>query len=278
MSCPQNRSDAEATGSKRSAVPPVSAWLQSGFHRFLRPYLRRHFDGIALHQESYAASDLPLGQPAIIYCNHPSWWDPLIAHYLNAELFSPRQFYAPIDAAALQHYRVFAKLGFYGIDLTSTSGTADFLRTSLAILDSDSTALWITPEGRFSDVRDSGASLMPGLAHLCTKLQSGAVIPTALEYTFWEERLPLCVVLLGQPLDPAACRQWDKRRWNEVLSDRLRQTQQQLASSVIAREAAAFRPLLRGRAGAGGIYDAMRRLRCWASGKRFRPEHGEKLR
>lgn len=273
-----NRSDAEVSGSKRPLVPPVSAWLQNGFHAFLRPYLRRHFDCIALHQASFAASTAPAGQPTIIYCNHPSWWDPLIAHYLNAELFSPRQFYAPIDAAALQRYRVFEKLGFYGVDLKSTSGTAAFLKISLAILGRGNSALWITPEGRFSDVRDSSASLMPGLAHLCTKLQNGAIIPAALEYTFWEERLPLCVVLFGEPVHPAACRDWNKRRWNEALAQRLRQTQQQLADSVIAREATSLRPLLRGRAGAGGIYDAMRRLRCWASGKRFRAEHGERLR
>lgn len=258
--------------------PAVAGWLQGGFHAFLRPYLRRHFHCIALHRESYPASEVQPGQPMIVYCNHPSWWDPLIAHYLNAELFAPRQFYAPIDAAALQQYQVFAKLGFYGVDLNSSSGAAAFLKTSLAILRSPQTTLCLTPEGRFCDVRDRSEPLMPGLAHLCTKLHSGAVIPVALEYVFWEERLPVCIALFGEPLDRADCQSWDKRRWNDALAGRLRQTQDRLADSVIARDRAMIRPLMCSRGGAGGFYDWMRRLKSWSKGKRFRPQHGDQFR
>lgn len=265
--------------------PVVSTALQSGFHAFLRPYLRRHFDCIGVHRDSslFPESDLNAAGftgagPLLLYTNHPAWWDPLIAHFLNRQLFAPRQFYAPIDAAALQQYRVFGKLGFFGVELGTTSGAAEFLRTSMAILESPHTALWITPEGRFADPRDHAAPLMPGLAHLCTKLTAGAVIPLALEYVFWQERLPLCLVKFGEPLEPAAAPGWEKSQWQAALTERLRQTQRQLATSVIARDAAAIRPLLLGRSGAGGMYDTMRRLRSWLGGKRFRSRHGEHFR
>src|SRR5690606_8927734 len=121
-----------------------------------------------------------------------------------------------------------------------------------------------TPEGRFCDVRDRSQPLMPGLAHLCSKLSSGRVIPMAMEYAFWQERLPLCLVMFGQPIDPAQAsdlaeqgQAWDKQDWNARLTDALRQTQDRLAESVIARDAAAFQPLLCGRGGAGGLYDFM---------------------
>lgn len=273
-------SDAEESqtpAAQSNIAPPVPTWLQVGFHRFLRPYLRRHFHCVGMHRASYCPSDLLHGKPVIVYGNHPSWWDPLIAHYLNAELFAPRQFYAPIDAAALQQYRVLEKLGFFGVDMQSASGAAAFLKTALAILQSPQTVLWITPEGRFCDPRDLTAPLMPGLAHLCTKLQSGAVIPLASEYVFWDERLPLCLVMFGEPLQPAVCQTWDKQRWKETLASRLRQTQRRLAESVIARDPAAIRPLLCGRGGAGGLYDTMRRMKCWISRKPFRPEHGNRF-
>lgn len=141
--------------------------------------------------------------PLIIYGNHPSWWDPLIAHYLNLKLLSPRQFYAPIDAAALAKYAVFAKLGFYGVNLASHSGAAAFLKQSMSILEHPQTSLWLTPEGRFCDCRDHTAPLMPGLSHLCAKLRRGLVVPMAIEYLFWEERLPECLVYFGTPLDVA---------------------------------------------------------------------------
>lgn len=280
------------SGHANVTPPPTSAWIQKGFHGFLRRYLKRHFCLIGLDRSGYhpavAAPDDHSGEPVIVYANHPAWWDPLIAHYLNDVLFSPRQFYAPIDGEALKQYRVFEKLGFYGIDLRSTSGAADFLRTSMSILKADDTSLWITPEGRFCDPRDASAALMPGLAHLCTKLttlqdsdgngRGGRVIPLALEYLFWEERLPVCIVRFGQPFRPAEHTLWDKPTWNAKLNERLRQTQQELASAAILRDPAAFESLMIGKVGAGMFYDTMRRLKSWMKGEKFRAEHGERIR
>ena len=257
--------------------PPVTAWFQGGFHAFLGTYLRRHFHSIALANDGWQPSALVGSEPLIVYANHPSWWDPLIAHYVNLVLFKPRQFYAPIDASALEKYRVFAKLGFYGVNLASHSGAAAFLNQSMAILRHPATSLWITPEGRFCDCRDQSATLMPGLPHLCTKLTRGSVVPMAMEFVFWEERLPECLVRFGTPLCPDEQTLTDKSQWAIALTNGLRSAQQQLAADSIARDAAKFTPILHGRSGAGGTYDFMRRVKSLVRREKFRPEHGEKL-
>jgi len=278
--------------SAEETPPPTSQWIQQGFHAFLGRYLRRHFHCIGLQGDGFDPSSVtdPLGEhvPTIVYANHPAWWDPLIAHYLNHLLFQRRQFYAPIDADALSRYRVFEKLGFYGINLKSTSGAAAFLKTSMSILRGQQTALWITPEGRFCDARDHGAALMPGLAHLCSKLSVAdehdspqrrwRVIPMALEYAFWDERLPVCMVRFGQPFEAATCQGWGKPQWNLRLAERLRENQTALAQSVIARNPAAFKSLMVGKVGAGFLYDSMRRVKSWLNRERFRAEHGEHFR
>ncbi len=215
--------------------------------------------------------------PLIVYGNHPSWWDPLIAHYVNKLLFSPRQFYAPIDASALAKYRVFAKLGFFGIDLGSRCGAVSFLETSDAILNLADTSLWITPEGRFCDVRDATAPLMPGLSHLCARMQNGQVVAMALEFVFWEERLPECLVRLSSPLLPEQLSGLSKAEWTDRLTTTLRETQHQLAVDSIGRNAAKFAPLVRGGSGAGACYDWMRRSRAWVTGESLNVRHGEKL-
>ena len=97
--------------SKTTSVPHVAGWFQNGFHRFLRRYLKRHFHTIAIDRDSRSSLIVDDDQPLIVYGNHPSWWDPLIAHFLNRSLFPNRQFYAPIDADALEQYKVFANLG-----------------------------------------------------------------------------------------------------------------------------------------------------------------------
>jgi 1-acyl-sn-glycerol-3-phosphate acyltransferase len=257
--------------------PPVTHWLQNGFHRFLNRYLRRQFHAIGLAAASRVETTIVEDEPLIVYVNHPSWWDPLIAHFLNRELFPNRQFYAPIDGKALEQYSVFSKLGFYGVRSDTSRGAADFLRVSRDILATRGTSLWLTPEGRFADVRDRDASLMPGLSHLCHSMSHGTVLPIALEYVFWDEKLPVCLALQGQMIRVAEFANHSKSMWGELLTDRLRTAQDELGQLAIARHSVPFDDLLVGHRGAGGVYDFMRRMKSRLSGKTFQAEHGDQF-
>jgi 1-acyl-sn-glycerol-3-phosphate acyltransferase len=268
-------------GSRRDdrelAVSKPAAWFLSGFHRFLRPYLKRHFHSIAIEHARRPAVDFASGTPLIVYANHPSWWDPLIAHYLHQTLFPDRHFFAPIDAAALEQYRVFEKLGFYGVRLSSTSGAAAFLKTSQSILADPDSAIWITPEGRFADPRDHSAELMPGLAHLCQRTQHAVVLPLALEYVFWDERLPVCLVTLGEAAHTGEHPEWSKPDWARHLTAALRDSQHRLAELTKARDSRPFDHLLLGTRGSGWVYDTCRRIKAVLTGQRFRAGHGDQF-
>lgn len=261
----------------KAEIPHVSGWLQNGFHRFLGHFLKRHFHAIGIESQSRCETLIDPSQPLIVYGNHPSWWDPLLAHFLNRKLFPDRQFYAPIDAEALQQYRVFGKLGFYGIELDQPKGAAAFLRQSVAILQAGETSIWLTPEGRFADARDHDAALMPGLAHLCTRIKSGCALPLAMEYVFWEERLPVCLVALGSPQFVEQHPDWKKDQWGEQLQHQLRSTQNRLKQLAIARRSQPFDNLLRGNAGAGWFYDFFRRLKFWHPQTKTRLQHGDQF-
>tara|TARA_R110002049_G_scaffold72490_1_gene187003 strand:- start:116126 stop:116920 length:795 start_codon:yes stop_codon:yes gene_type:complete len=259
-------------------LPPVSNWLQDGFHRFIRPLLRRHFHAIAIERESLNQLGCIDASPVIVYANHPSWWDPLVSHFLNRVLFSPRQFYAPIDAEALQKYRVFGKLGFYGVKMSTTHGAASFLKQSRRILDHPQTAIWMTPEGKFADPRDHSTTLMPGLSHLSSRMENGHIIPLALEYVFWDERLPVCLTKLGQPFDVAANDLLTKPEWATALTDRLRQTQRDLAALSTQRCSDPFESLLSGAKGGGLVYDSFRRAKSIVKRQAFDSSHGEQFK
>lgn len=239
--------------------------------------MQRHFHTIAVDRESLAALGAVADAPLLVFGNHPSWWDPLVAHFVCRQCLGGRQFYAPIDASALERYRVFARLGFFGVELNHRRGAAEFLRTSLAILSQPRGSLWLTPEGRFADVRDVSAEFQPGIAHLCTRMPSNVVVlPMAVEYVFWDERLPECLLRFGQPIRCGEFSELDKTAWQAKLFAALRETQASLATASIARNPEPFEPLLSGKRGAG-VYDHFRRLRHFFEGSRFRAEHGEKF-
>ena len=52
------------------------------------------------------------------------------------------------------------------------------------------TVLWVTPHGRFADARERPLALKPGVGHLAATLGRGAILPMAVELTFWDERTP----------------------------------------------------------------------------------------
>ena len=244
----------------------------------MQSYLKRHFHAIAVDQRSRLNNTIPIDTPLIVFANHASWWDPLIAHFLNQTLFAPRQLYAPIDAKALERYKVFEKLGFFGVDLETKSGAAKFLKVSDAIFKADTAAaLWMTPEGQFADARNYQLPLMPGLAHLCSRRTTGVALPLAMEYVFWNERLPLCLVKLGTPIEITHHVDWDKPQWNHHLHSQLRETQSELAELSIGRDSDPFDNLLSGKKGTGFLYDSFRRAKSLISGRKFQAAHGEQF-
>ena len=76
--------------------------------------IRRSFHVFAVDLSSFDYASLDKQVPLAIYSNHPGWWDPIVGMLLCQDYFKDRIFYAPIDADALQKYRVFQKLGYFG--------------------------------------------------------------------------------------------------------------------------------------------------------------------
>lgn len=270
----------ESDNASSTSIPTNHDWLVKGFLGYARRMMRRQFHVFAVVDEIIKHLQLAPTTPLIVYSNHPGWWDPIVGGLLRAEYFPDRKLFAPIDQQALENYRVLAKMGFYGIDLATMHGAAHFLRVSRAILQTQQSSLWLTPEGRFSDVRDHSLALMPGLAHLVSQTPNVVAIPLAIEYPFWEERLPEALAMFGEPLvqDPQVnSNPQSKKEWHQRLTNNLRETQNQLASLSINRSTEKFRILLTSRGKVLSVYDRMRSLAARIRGKAFRVEHSSKF-
>src|SRR4051794_37838764 len=149
------------------ALPRISPLLLGWFTWYCRGYLGRHFHSLRISRAGLPPEtrDIPL----VIYTNHASWWDPLVGLVLKEAFFTERALYAPIDAGMLARYRMFAKLGFFGVEQHSRRGAVQFLRASEVILQSPRNILAVTPQGRFVDVRERPVRFQPGLGHLATR-------------------------------------------------------------------------------------------------------------
>ena len=237
-----------------SLTPVIPNLLLNWFTWSSRRYLRRHFHSLRVSRSGPPpASALPL----VLYSNHASWWDPLVCLVLKREFFPERRAFAPIDAAALERYRMFRKFGFFGVEQGARRGAVQFLRTAEAVLREPNHILALTPQSRFADARERPVRFQGGLGHLATRLQRAAFVPMAAEYVFWEERLPEILVRFGEPVEiqPPEGAAFDAKYWTTLFEQKLTATQEALSVEAQRRNPDDFQMVLRGGAGQGGVYD-----------------------
>ena len=272
----RHRTPIAGTGVRPDFSPPVMARRSPFFVRLFRRhvkrcYLARDFHAVRLSRNG-RPGEVPDG-PLIVVLNHPSWWDPLIALALT-ELLPDRAHYAPMDADALARYRIFERMGVFGIELNTMRGAREFLRTSRSILARPRTALWITPQGRFADVRERPPGVQPGVAHLAHRLERAVILPLALEYPFWEERHPEALARFGPAIVVERGTDRTVEEWRTCIEAALARAQDALLSEARHRGPDAFETLVNGKAGFGGVRDRSLSSRARYLGAHFRAGFG----
>jgi 1-acyl-sn-glycerol-3-phosphate acyltransferase len=262
--------------SDSKTLPRVSPLLLRWFTWYCRGYIRRHFHSLRVSLAGHPPDTR--GLPLVIYTNHASWWDPLVGLVIKDTFFADRALFTPIDAAMLARYRIFARLGFFGVEKASRRGAVQFLRTSEAILESPSHLLAVTPQSRFADARERPVKFQAGLGHLATRVECAVFLPMATEFVFWEERLPEILVRFGEPVEVRRERAtaFTHDYWTALFEQKLEANQDALSLQAQRRNASEFKMLLLGGAGQGGVYDLWRGLKARLHGETFTKEHGTK--
>ncbi len=243
-------------------VPEISPTLLALFSRYAGWYVGKHFHAVRILAPLPAPNDST--KPLVVFLNHAAWWDPLVCLILWRQFFANRSAYAPIEAAALDRYRFLKRLGFFAVEAGTIRGAANFLTTSAAILEKEESALFLTPQGKFADVR-TPLVLAGGIDRLATRAPGAVYLPLAIEYSFWEERKPEVLLAFGEAA-PAAS--------GPPLADRLAQLQARLAAAAARRQPNEWTILRKSRSGVSLPFDLWRGLRARLRGEAFRADHG----
>jgi 1-acyl-sn-glycerol-3-phosphate acyltransferase len=200
--------------------------------------LLRHFHSVRLSRSRRPNLTAARQRPLLVYCNHPSWWDPLVCMQLAGHLLPGRRHFAPIEIAALRRHRWLPRLGFFGVDPESASGARRFFEQAAHILEQPDATLWVTACS-LADPRKRPLELYPGLGHLAARARHAVLLPLALEYPFWAEPLPEALTSFGeeQVAKDVGMRAPD---WTEMLTEWLQDAQDALAAEAQSRDEANF--------------------------------------
>lgn len=235
------------------------------FERYAVRKVRRNFH--AVHVDPTSTPTIKAIQeqtsPTILLMNHPSWWDPLTIMFISGFYLPGRVHSAPMDITQLRRFKIFRKVGLFGIDPEhpETPGVMDaYIRQ--VFTENPKTLLWITPQGQFTDVR-SKLSLRPGAAALAASYPDVSVFCISVEYSFWQDQQPELFLRFR------SCTTQDRSTsgWFRVMRQAMQENLDALATLVIQRDPDAFlQPLGKGQARTSRLYD-------WLL--RFRGQHGE---
>ena len=257
-----------------SASPPeISLVTLRLFRAYTRRFIRRHFHCVRLVRDKVLPA--PSDRPTIVYLNHCAWWDPLACLFLAERFFPDHAAFAPMDGMQTDRYQILCKVGLFGIERRTLRGGRSFLEISRRILARPRTTLWITPQSRFADVRERPLRFASGLAHLIRHARHARIVPLALEYVHWHERLPEILARFG-PAHEAAdlCREHaNSRDLGLRLQNSLEANMDALAHDSASRDVTRFETLLQGKQSVAPLYDFGRRLRSFLHGNSFSPGH-----
>ena len=267
---------AESNGWANQDLPFMSRPLLRLFTWYSRRYIRKHFHTIRVSRAGVPHTSA--GWPLVVYSNHASWWDPLLGLILREEFFPNRDTFSPMESTMLRRYGFFRKLGFFGVEQKTRRGAVQFLRIAQAVLHSPNNILAITPQARFADVRERPIRFASGLGHLASRVPKAHFTPLAIEYVFWEERLPEVLVRFGPPIQICAntVGPTNAADWTRLFEKALQDNQEALSAEAQHRCSDDFVILLRGGAGQGGMYDFWRWLKAKYRGQTFEKEHASK--
>lgn len=256
----------------QAALELLSPRVCRFFERYLNRYFAKNFHGVRLAKDS-AAPEVSAERGLVVYCNHASWWDPLIMFQLSRTLYPDRNGFGPIDAAALEKYQFMRKIGLFPVEQDTKRGAVHFLLVSHGLLKELNTSLWLTPQGQFSDARVRPVAFKPGIAHLARDSENVTFLPMALEYCFWNESKPELLIRFGTPLHGAHANDKSADDWQNQLQMALQTAQDKLAMDAMSRDPERFSSVLSGSAGVGFAYDAWRRVKALVRGRSFSAAH-----
>ena len=136
--------------------------------------------------------------PLIIYCNHSSWWDGLVAFQISRQ--AGLNAFVMMEEKQLKNLFLFRLLGAFSVVRENPRAAMKSIRYAVKILKSaPENSLWIFPQGEIlpNDLRP--LLFFDGLAKIIEKVVECSAVSLSIRYEFMGEFKPHVFVQIGEP-------------------------------------------------------------------------------
>jgi len=171
-----------------------SAWFEKIFAVYNDNLLRRYFNSLNI----CGMDSIKKTNPTIIYANHSSWWDGLLAFQISRNIDSDS--FVMMEEKHLRKLFLFRKLGAFSVVRENPRQAVKSLNYAINLLkEKPNRTLWIFPQGEILPNDTRPLKFYNGLSRIVDSLENCTVTSLAMRYEFLDEYKPDVFVNIRAP-------------------------------------------------------------------------------
>lgn len=173
-----------------------NAWFEKFFAIYNRNLFKRRFFSLQIFGLNFLQESKKF--PVIIYANHSSWWDGLVAFEVSraANLDS----FIMMEEKQLKKLRLFRRLGAFSVVRENPREAVRSINYAVNLLEEDrKRTLWIFPQGKILPADLRPITFFNGVSRIIEKTENCYAVPLGIRYEFRGEFKPEIFVKIGAP-------------------------------------------------------------------------------
>lgn len=218
-----------------------SRFFEKLFSTYNRNLLKRRF-----HSLQVSGLDFLLTRnirfPLIIYCNHSSWWDGLVAFLISRE--KGLDSFVLMEEKHLRKYPLFRRLGAFSVDREKPRKALESINYAGTLLrEAENRTLWIFPQGEILPNDSRPIRFYSGLSKIIERIKSCSATSLSIRYEFLGEFKPQIFVKIENPEIYEVDENYRPKKMTDIFADRLTKNLDELKSDILNRNLADYKLL-----------------------------------
>ena len=212
----------------------ITARKSKSFERVFAAYNRnliaRRFEGLRVAGLKHL-KDRAAGVPLVLYANHSSWWDGLVAFAVGRKCGLEQ--YAMMEERQLAQYPFHRKLGAFGVVRENARESVRSIEYAAQILNETSRALWIFPQGETLPNDARPLKMFTGAARIIERLTRVDVAAVAVRYEFLDDYRPEIFVRIEPPERIVPGKNFDAKSFTRAMERQLTGALDRVRDSIL---------------------------------------------
>jgi 1-acyl-sn-glycerol-3-phosphate acyltransferase len=208
-----------------------SRWFEEIFAVYNRNLLKRRFHSLNVSGLDFLQSR-NRDAPFLIYANHSSWWDGLIAFQISREIRLDS--FIIMEEKQLKKLFLFRRLGAFSVVRENPREAVKSLDYAANLLKENSArTLWIFPQGEILPNDKRPLKFYNGVSRIAGKVNQVVAVPFAVRYEFLGEFKPEIFVKIGSPQSVSVDKTSDAKALTKHFERRLTEILDELKNDVL---------------------------------------------